>query len=325
LHSCLSSSCEKESLKKILSVCLDIRKLSISKKELVLGALTGLCFLVVFILIVFVLEHYQQVHTKATTPVLETNRTMVKKLPPAIKKQLAIASPSATFRVPILLYHYVENIQNPKDKLRVELNVTPSIFEQQIITLKNAGYTFMTAKELGEVLDGKMSMPEKPILLTFDDGHWDFATDVLPILEKYHVVATSYIITGFIGGSDFMTSQELQEVIDSGLVDVGAHTVHHISLANRQLITVQNEVDQSKKTLEQDYHISVVSFAYPNGSFDQQAAQVVRDDGFSTAVSTVPGVEQNQANRFFMYRLRPGYRTGDALLTWLSQTKFAAY
>lgn len=295
------------------------------QKELLLGALTGLCFLVLFILAVFAIEHYHRPEHKIISPVLETNRTMVKKLPPAIKKQLAIASPSATFRVPILLYHYVENIQNPNDKLRVELNVPPAVFEQQVVTLKNAGYTFMTAKELGEVLDGKMKMPEKPILLTFDDGHWDFATDVLPILEKYHVVATSYVITGFIGGSDFMTPEELQEVIDSGLVDVGAHTVDHISLANKPLETVQYQVDQSKKTLEQNYHLSVVSFAYPNGSFDQQAAQVVRDDGFSTAVSTVPGIEQNQANRFFMYRIRPGYRTGDTLLTWLSQTQFAAY
>src|SRR6185437_5270367 len=230
------------------------------QKELLLGVLTGLGFLVLFIIAVFGLEHYQQMHAKAATPVLETNRTMVKKLPPAIKKQLAVASPSATFRVPILLYHYVENIQNPHDKMRVELNVPPAVFEQQIVTLKNAGYTFMTAKELGEVLDGKMNLPEKPILLTFDDGHWDFATDVLPIVEKYHVVATSYVITDFIGGSDFMTPQELQEVIDSGLVDVGAHTVHHISLANKPLATVQYEVDQSKMTLEQDYHISVVSF-----------------------------------------------------------------
>jgi peptidoglycan/xylan/chitin deacetylase (PgdA/CDA1 family) len=294
--------------------------------QLLLGALTGFGVLILFVTGIFFVEHYVIMQPKVTpTPVLETNRTMVKKLPEAIKKQLKIASPSATFRVPILLYHYVENIQNPNDKLRVELNVPPSIFEEQVITLKDAGYTFMTAKELGEVMDGKMTMPQKPILLTFDDGHWDFATDVLPILEKYHVKATSYIITGFIGGSDFMTQEELQDVIKSGLVDVGAHTVHHISLADKSLATVQFEVDQSKKTLGEEYHLNVVSFAYPNGSFDQQAVQVVKADGFSTAVSTVPGIEQNQANRFFMYRLRPGYRTGQTLLTWLNQTYFAAY
>ncbi len=294
-------------------------------KELLLGIVTGIGTLVIFIIVIIIVQHYALAQNKANSPVLETNRTMIKKLPDDITKQIKTASPTATFRVPILLYHYIENIQNKKDKLRVELNVPPAVFEQQVVTLQNAGFTFMTAKELGDVLDGKMAMPPKPILLTFDDGHWDFATDVLPILEKYHIKATAYIITGFIGGSDFMTSDQLQKVINSGLVDVGAHTVDHISLKGRKLATVQNEVDQSKKTLEQTYHIDAVSFAYPNGSFDKQAVQVVKDDGFSTAVSTVAGIEQNQTNRFFMYRLRVGYRTGQSLLMWLNQDSFEAY
>jgi peptidoglycan/xylan/chitin deacetylase (PgdA/CDA1 family) len=294
-------------------------------RQLVFGIVAGLGALVVFIFVFVTVQHYAHADNKTISPVLETNRTMVKKLPDDIKKQIKAASPSATFRVPILLYHYVENIQNKNDKLRVELNVPPAVFEQQVVTLKNAGYTFMTAKELGEVLDGTITMPARPILLTFDDGHWDFATDVLPILKKYQVKATAYIITGFIGGSDFMTPDELQTVIKSGLVDVGAHTVHHLSLRGLPLATVQNEVDQSKTTLEQTYHVNAVSFAYPNGSFDEQAEQVVKDDGFSTAVSTVPGIEQNQTDRFFMYRIRPGYRTGQVLLDWLSQSSFAAY
>jgi peptidoglycan/xylan/chitin deacetylase (PgdA/CDA1 family) len=207
----------------------------------------------------------------------------------------------------------------------VSLNVNPNVFENQVATLKNAGYTFMTARELGEVIDGKMKMPVNPILLTFDDGHWDFDTDVLPILKQYHVKATAYIITGFIGGSDFMSEAQLQDVINSGLVDIGAHTVHHLSLKGLPLATVLYEVDESKTWLETNYHLAPVSFAYPNGSFDQQAVDVVRDDGFSTAVSTIPGIEQNNGNRFFFYRLRPGYRTGPTLLDWLQQSSFTEY
>ncbi|HSW87836.1 MAG TPA: polysaccharide deacetylase family protein [Candidatus Saccharimonadales bacterium] len=245
--------------------------------------------------------------------------------PISIEKQIQQASLSATIRVPIFLYHYVENIQDKKDKIRVSLNIPPNIFEQQVQTLVNAGYIFMTAKELGEVLDGKIQLPPKPILITFDDGHWDFATDVLPILKKYQVKATQYVIPGFTGGSDFMTQAQVQEVVNSGLVDVGAHTVHHISLKGKLLPIVQYEVNQSKTMLEQTYHIHVVSFAYPNGFFDAQAAQVVKDAGFSTAVSTLPGIEQNQQNRFYLYRLRPGYRTGEGLLAYLQQNTFKAY
>jgi peptidoglycan/xylan/chitin deacetylase (PgdA/CDA1 family) len=168
-------------------------------------------------------------------------------------------------------------------------------------------------------------MPEKPLLLTFDDGHWDFATNVLPILKKHQVKATQYVIPGFTGGSDFMTENQVWNVVSSGLVDVGAHTVHHISLAGKPLHEVQYEIGESKRMLENTYHIQVVSFAYPNGSFDNQAADVVKMAGFTTGVSTVPGIIQSNANRFFLYRLRPGHRTGIDLLHWLQQSEFKPF
>jgi peptidoglycan/xylan/chitin deacetylase (PgdA/CDA1 family) len=296
-------------------------------KYFFVGIITGIAVLAIIIVGIIAIRNYMynQQQSKIIHPVLETKKTEAKDLPEDLKKQLKIASSTATLRVPILLYHYVEIVQNPKDTMRIELNIQPTVFEQQVKTLADARYTFMTAKDLGDVLDGKTQMPEKPVLLTFDDGHWDLATSILPILKKYHAKATAYVIPGFIGGSDFMTSQQLQEVINSGLVDVGAHTVHHISLKGRPLAVDQYEVDQSKTMLEQTYHIKVVSFAYPYGTFDQQAVQVVKNDNFTTAVSTATGIEQNQANRFFLYRLRPGYRTGQILLTYLSQNYFRSY
>ena len=254
--------------------------------------------------------------------VSETPKSTVNRVPKEIKNEMVYASPSATFRVPILLYHYVEYVANKKDKIRQSLNILPITFDEQIKTLKDAGYTFMTAGDLANVLDGRSKLPKKPILITIDDGHWDLDTDILPILKKYHAYATAYIISGFIGGSDFLSSQQLQDVINSGLVEIGAHTVHHIALAHRFLPIVQYEVTYSRDTLASTYHLPIVSFAYPDGSFDQQAIDVVKNEGFRTAVSTVPGIIQNQSNRFFLYRIRPGSRTGERLLTFLQQDSF---
>jgi peptidoglycan/xylan/chitin deacetylase (PgdA/CDA1 family) len=267
--------------------------------DFLLGMIVGIVFVFLGAFVYIGIQKYTQRQYTVSHPHIETKKTLVKELPPEVKKQLNAATPSATFRVPILLYHYVENIQNKNEKLRVELNITPDVFALQVKTLKDAGYTFMTAKELGEVLDGKMQLPEKPVLLTFDDGHWDFATDVLPILKQYNVKATAYIISGFIGGSDFMSKEQLQDVVDSNLVDVGAHTVHHLALKGRPYDEVQSEIDDSKTWLADNYHLDVVSFAYPNGSFDLQAEQLVKADGFTTGVSTVPGIEQSQINRYF--------------------------
>jgi len=257
-------------------------------------------------------------------PVVETEKNAMKKIPSDVRRVMSATAIAPTIRVPILMYHYVENIADKKDKMRVLLNVTPAVFEEQLKTLKDAGYTFLTARELGEILDGKAQLPQKPILLTFDDGHWDFDTDVLPLLKKYNIKATAYIIPGFTGGSDFMTQAQVEDVVQSGLIDVGAHTVHHIALKGRLFSTVQDEVAGSKKMLEDTYHIHVVSFAYPNGSFDQQAITIVKAAGFETAVSTIPGEDVNQTNRFFIYRLRPGYRVGNDLLTYLITNPWTA-
>lgn len=258
-------------------------------------------------------------------PVVETAKSEVRKLPPEVKKTLDASIDTTSYRVPILMYHYVEYVKDRKDTLRERLNIEPDIFEQQIKTLKDAGFTFMTASELGDVLEGKTNLPKDPILITIDDGHWDLYTDILPILEKYHVKATAYIITGFLGGSDFLSDQQLHAVIDSGLVDIGAHTVHHYSLPELSPGAVQYEVSESKAVLEKTYKIKVSSFAYPNGAFNLQTAEIVKDNKFTLALSTVPGIQQSLANRYFLYRLRPGQRTGEEMLSWLRQESFSTY
>ncbi len=256
-------------------------------------------------------------------PVAETPKTMVKKIPQEVKDQYA--TPSGTLRVPILLYHYVENVADKRDIKRQSLNINPYIFDSQLKTLSESGYTFMTASELGDVLDGKKAIPTNPILLTFDDGHWDLYTDVLPILKKHHAKATAYIISGFIGGSDNLDEAQLKGVIDSGLVEIGAHTVHHIALGRRALPLVEYEVNRSKAYLHDTYNLNPVSFAYPDGSFDLQAISVVKSVGFTTAVSTIPGVEQSQTNKYFLFRIRPGARTGEDLLKYLKQLKYTPW
>lgn len=280
----------------------------------------GLCCIAAGILLIAArdIPYYYSLHSFHS----ETPQTEVKKIPPEVKRILSVTPAAQTYTVPVLLYHYVEYVQDKRDTIRQSLAIYPTTLESQIITLRKAGYTFITAKDLGDALDGKATLSAKPILLTFDDGHRDFFTDVFPILQKYHAKATAYIIPGFTGGSDFMTEEQIAQIAQSNLVDIGAHTVHHLWLAGRPPKTVQDEVQQSKQMLEETYHIHVVSFAYPYGAFDVQAEQVVKDAGFTTAVSTVPGDTVNLANRYFISRLHQGSRTGQALLQYLQQTHF---
>ena len=240
-------------------------------------------------------------------------------LVPPIKTSVELSS---VVHVPILMYHYVEYVKDKGDKTRISLNTTPNTLEQEVKTLSEAGFTFMTNGELADVLYGKSKLPPKPILLTFDDGYRDFYTDAYPILKKYHTKATQYVIAGFLNRSNHLTTTQLQEIASDGLVEIGAHTVHHIWLKGKSLKDVSSEVFQSKLILQKIINKPVLSFAYPFGAFDEQAVQVVKDAGFTTATSTIPGIDQKQEYRYFLYRLRPGGRVGQSLIDWLNQTKF---
>lgn len=287
---------------------VEIKKTNFRSSLLVLAVLVGL--LTIFYGI------YLKVQSK---PVVESPKTEQKKIPEAVR--FSKPKPDQAFKIPILMYHYVEYVTDDKDTIRKSLSITPYTFEQEVKTLSEANYTFLTANELADILDGEKQLPEKPVLLTFDDGHWDLDTVVLPILKKYDAKATAYIVPGFLGGSDFLTETQLKDVIDSGLIEIGAHTVHHVSLKGKFMPLVQDEVLGSKQILEKKFAFQVTNFAYPNGSFDDQAIQVVKKAGFRTAVSTIPGNEQSSNNRYFLFRLRPGGRVGESLLNYLDTAK----
>lgn len=259
------------------------------------------------------------------SPDTSSSAKIITVLPPEIKQQLKNSVPSATIRIPILMYHYVEYVKDPGDTIRKSLDIVPFVFENQLATLSQAGYNFITPSELSDMLKGKREIPPKPIILSFDDGYQDFYDNVFPLLKKYNARAVEYVISGFLDHPNFMYSWEVQQIATSGAVEIGAHTVRHLSLAGLPKSLAQYEIGQSKAQLEKLTGVPVVSFAYPSGSFDLQAENIASQSGFTTAVSTVPGIAASEANRYFLYRIRPGARMGQDLLNYLSQNTFKPY
>src|SRR3989344_9684391 len=218
-------------------------------------------------------------------------------------------TPLESIDVPILVYHYVEIVLDEKDTIRKSLNTPPYLFIEQIETLKNAGYAFVTASELIDILDGKIKLPQKPVLITFDDGYRDFYTDVFPILKKYKIKAVAYVVSGFLDKPNYLFTWQLKELAQSGLVEIGAHTVNHKSLKDVTSDEAKYEIIESKKQLEKLINKPVVSFAYPNGKYDNQAIKLVEHAGFKSATTTNQGFEINHTNKYSAYRIRPGSKT----------------
>ena len=174
-------------------------------------------------------------------------------------------------------------------------------------------------------MDGKSKPPQKPIVLTFDDGYRDFYTDVFPILKKYNVKAVVFVVPNFLGLPNNLDTWMLAEIAKSGLVEIGAHTMNHAYLSGLPLARVKFEVEESKKTLEKILGVKVVSFAYPYGAFDNKTIDVVKKAGFRSAVTEISGTFTLDVNRFFLYRIRPGGRVETALLDLLERQNLAQH
>jgi peptidoglycan/xylan/chitin deacetylase (PgdA/CDA1 family) len=202
--------------------------------------------------------------------------------------------------------HYIEHVQDRGDKIRISLNTPPEEFDHQIKSLLDAGYTTHFVREVPAIINGEIPYDPKMIFITFDDGYEDFYTDVFPILKKYNIRSTAYIISDFIGHHNYMKENQLKEVIASGIVEIGSHSLTHPVLKDSSYEFAKHEIMQSKKDLSQRFKIRVETFAYPYGSFSGKDADLVKEAGYKAAVSVIPSVYQSEENMFYLYRIRPG-------------------
>ena len=212
--------------------------------------------------------------------------------------------------LPIIMYHYVEYVKDKNDTIRQRLDTNPYTFEEELKAINDNGYTTYFVKEIPEILEGKIKAPAKSVVLTFDDGYEDFYTDAFPLIKKYHVKATIYIIYDFIGRPNFMNAKELKEVADSGLVEVGSHTLDHAYLKKAKLAYATSQIVNSKKDLENLLGLKVETFAYPFGAFDEQAINILKEASYSAAVSEIYGSVQTPDNLYFLSRIRSGFFAG---------------
>lgn len=228
------------------------------------------------------------------------------KVPPPLSGERA-------YKVPVLLYHYIE-VAPPQDKLRVALATPPDILDAQFALLAANGYTTITLDELAAAMSGKITLPQKPVILSFDDGYFDFYANAYPLLEKYHMKAISFIPTGLIGGGNYMTWGQIEEMARSPYVVFEAHSVNHPALPKLSDSSLRGEIIESKRILESHVGYVVNWFAYPYGLFDARVVAAVKAAGFIGSATTLPGSFQYQSRLFYIPRYRGGKRTGEDFL-----------
>lgn len=215
---------------------------------------------------------------------------------------------------PILMYHYVRVVDASIDPLGYELSVTPELFDAHMAWLATNGYTGIRIDTMLRCLRGEPLCPPQPVVITFDDGYADAYDAALPILQRYGFTATFYIVSGFVGQPGYMGWDQLARLRDAGM-EIGAHTVDHQMLTRLDLPEMQRQIAQSRQDLERELGISISSFCYPVGDYDETVVDQVRAAGYTSAVTT--RWDDNYSDLYTLPRRRVAGGTTGEELGWI--------
>jgi len=206
--------------------------------------------------------------------------------------------------VPAFYYHHIEPADLAAKEGHASLNIDVGAFEAQMKYFVDHGYNTITAEELPASLAAHRGIGGKPILITLDDGYVDSYTYAYPIAKKYGIKLNLFIITGLLGGPDYLTWSQLQEMVGSGLVFAYDHTVSHYSLPSGNVEKIKSEIVGAKEALEENLGVNVRILAYPYGSYDQKVINVVQETGFLGAYGTSSSFLQCESSIYSLKRTR---------------------
>lgn len=222
-------------------------------------------------------------------------------------------------KIPIIMYHYVEYVKDDGDLIRRQLNIAPSLFEGHLQALKQAQYETYFVRDVPSILNDTVSYSTHSAILTFDDGYEDFYTVVFPLLKKYHMRATVYVIYDYIGRSGFLSEKQIQELSESDLVEIGSHTLDHVYLKQAPDLYAEKQIIESKRLFEEKFHMKIKTFAYPYGAFNSKNVESVKKAGYTAAVSVISGEMQSKDTLFYLSRIRPGLFTPKTMIQTIEQ------
>ena len=214
--------------------------------------------------------------------------------------------------IPILMYHRITDGKPAGTKHGIY--VPRDEFERQLEFLKRRGFTAINFFDIRAIIEGKKNIPDKPVMITFDDGYEDNYVTAFPLLKKYGMTATIFLIgnpairsnswdekTGEPAAS-LLNDRQIQEMIEGG-IEFGSHTMNHKKLTLCSTEEAEVEITESKKMLEQRLQTEIISFGYPYGQLNEQIKQQVIAAGYTFGIATDSGRRNIWADLFKIRRM----------------------
>ena len=237
------------------------------------------------------------------------------------EKQEAAAMPVAQVTVQddprtvmVLNYHKVVDEH-------MSLSVPLADFEQHMKWLKEYGYTSITPEELYEFIVNGSELPEKPVLITFDDGYKDNYTNAYPIMKKYGFTGTIFVVTGFLGVYDnYMTWEQAKELADNGF-SIESHTYSHKSMTEASDEEISKELTKSRDTIKNKLGIDADFMAYPTGTYNLHIAELVQKAGYKGAFTIKYDNVSRESNVYALERV-PIFHTENTNKDFLERIQY---
>jgi len=221
---------------------------------------------------------------------------------------------------PILMYHYIEDLPADADEIRTDLTVSPALFKDHLSYLAENDYETITFTDLHRALTHGATLPNKPVILTFDDGYDNHFTQAYPALAEFGFTGTFFVITGFLDDQrhGYMTWQQAKEMAAAGMT-IASHTKTHPDLRQRSYDYLTYQILGSMESITAHTGIPPIVFSYPMGRYDHTVLSVIAQTRLLHAVTTQPGSLVTTDNQFEIPRLRIHNTTGTAELARLLQ------
>ncbi|WP_303839615.1 polysaccharide deacetylase family protein [Selenomonas ruminantium] len=200
--------------------------------------------------------------------------------------------------VVILEYHHVSDDVGEDGWA---YTVPPADFAQQLDYLQAEGYTTITMQDFMRARKGKQELPEKPVVLTFDDGYEDNYTTLLPMLEERHMTAVVYMVTNSIGRKGYLSWNQLRDMQKRG-IEIGSHTANHQPLTRLDREKQAEEMKLSKLLMEWNGLKTIYSFSYPNGAYDEGMPELLQENEYLNAVTGDGGINTFKTNPYLLQR-----------------------
>jgi peptidoglycan/xylan/chitin deacetylase (PgdA/CDA1 family) len=217
-------------------------------------------------------------------------------------------------RVPILMYHAVAKA--PNDATRA-LSVTPEAFTEQMALLRGSGFTAINTASLARSWRHSASLPERPVLITFDDGYEGVHRHALPVLSRHGFAATLFVSTGWLrgeydtgGGLDIMLDWDQVRALSAADVEIGGHSHTHPQLDQLADDALRYELRHCREIIAAELGVLPASFAYPYGYSSRRVRRAVREAGFTQSLAVGNALARRRQGPYALRRVTVRRGTG---------------